>query len=92
MKQNKKEELQSRRQFFKKAAKTALPILGAIALAQLPMIANASNASSGCDSCTGGCYYACQGTCKGACAGGCQGTCSNTCKYGCTSQCHAYSK
>ena len=37
MKKNEKnEELQSRREFFKKAAKGALPILGAIALAGAP--------------------------------------------------------
>jgi hypothetical protein len=31
MKENKNKELQSRRDFFKKAAKSALPIIGAIA-------------------------------------------------------------
>ena len=40
MEKNKQnEELQSRREFFKKAAKSALPILGAVVLASAPGIA-----------------------------------------------------
>ena len=43
MKKNEKnEELQSRREFFKKAAKGALPILAAVALAGTPAIVNAT--------------------------------------------------
>ena len=43
MKKNEKnEELQSRREFFKKAAKGALPILGAIVLANAPAVINAA--------------------------------------------------
>ena len=46
MKKNeKKEELQSRREFFKKAAKGALPILGAILLSGAPQILNAAEKS-----------------------------------------------
>lgn len=37
-----KEELQSRREFFKKVAKGALPILGAIVLADTPAIVRAA--------------------------------------------------
>lgn len=51
MEKNKQnEELQSRREFFKKAAKSALPILGAVVLASAPGIANAaeSAAEMGC--------------------------------------------
>ena len=40
-KNKKKEELQSRRQFFKRAAKGALPILGAALLTQLPFLSQA---------------------------------------------------
>lgn len=85
MKQNKKEELQSRRQFFKKAAKATLPILGAVVLANMPMIAQASNGSStGCEACTGLCTgctgcTSCSGLCEGECLG-CTG-CSLNC-YG----------
>ena len=52
---NKNEEIQSRREFFKKAAKVALPVVGAIALANLP-IANAE-AQYGCL----GCGQSCRG-------------------------------
>lgn len=46
MKKNEKnEELQSRREFFKKAAKGALPILGAILLSGAPQILNAAEKS-----------------------------------------------
>lgn len=46
MKKNEKnEELQSRRDFFKKAAKGALPILGAILLSGAPQILNVAEKS-----------------------------------------------
>lgn len=78
MKKNKKnEELQSRRAFFKKAAKGALPILGAIVLAGAPQLSKAADAM-GCtiDACTA----TCQGTCKGTCR-----TCSHSCSTSCMS-------
>ena len=44
MEKNKKnEELQSRREFFKQAAKGALPVLGAILLANTPSILKAES-------------------------------------------------
>ena len=78
MKKNaKNEELQSRREFFKKAAKGALPILGAIVLAGAPGIMNAvENAPNGCS------RYGC-GTCTGSCSGCCKGGCNTTCLGGC---------
>lgn len=84
MKKNEKnEELQSRREFFKKAAKGALPILGAIVLANAPAAINAAEkAPMGC---TGTCYGACYGGCKG-CSTTCTGTCSNGCR-GCSTTC-----
>lgn len=99
MKQNKKEELQSRREFFKKAAKCALPILGAIALANMPMVARASESEMGCrygcsgscsggcsSSCSGSCRYTCSGTCKNTCEG-CRHTCSGSCSHSCSGTC-----
>lgn len=71
-------ELQSRREFFKKAAKSALPILGAVILASSPIISKATQ--SEVMGCTGTCY----GTCKNACTG-CEYTCEGTCKNACTS-------
>lgn len=76
MKQDKNEELQSRRQFFKKAAKAALPILGVAILSQTPLINSASNVAGGCS------RYGC-GTCTGTCSGNCSGGCSTTCSGGC---------
>ena len=84
MKKNgKNEELQSRREFFKKAAKGALPILGAIVLANAPAIANAAEEAPM------GCHYGCSAVCstsacQGTCAGGCRFTCTHGCgNYGC---------
>lgn len=83
MKQNKKnEELQSRREFFKRAAKGALPILGAIALANAPLLTKAAESPMGC---TGTCYGTCYGSCKG-CSTTCTGTCSRACT-GCSTTC-----
>lgn len=72
-KNNKNEELQSRREFFKKAAKGALPILGAIVLASAPSIVKATQEkASGCTS-----------NCWSTCRGGCRTGCSTGCKLGC---------
>lgn len=96
MRKNKtKEELQSRREFFKKAAKGVLPFLGAILLANAPSIIKAKDADPqfcmfGCAGfCAGGCYSTCLGYCMGTCSGcvgfckeqciGCIGSCSGTC-------------
>lgn len=70
------EELQSRREFFKKAAKAALPVVGAVVLSSLPLL-KAEAAPMGC---TGTCYGMCHGSCKG-----CEYTCSGTCKHACES-------
>ncbi len=58
----KHEELQSRRDFFKKAAKTALPILGAIVLSSTLLLSQAheSKVEMGCDrGCSNSCYGCC---------------------------------
>jgi hypothetical protein len=85
----------NRREFFKKAAKGALPILGAIALANIPVIAKASEtASSYCKyGCTAVCSTsACQGTCAGSCKYVCYDACTleckSTCKGCCGNSCH----
>ena len=88
MKKNKNEELQSRRQFFKRAAKGTLPILAATVLASTPFLSQASEAAMGCNlgcsgQCSGGCKYTCDytcdHTCKERCTGGCKTTCSGAC-------------
>lgn len=71
------EELQSRREFFKKAAKSALPMIAAVALANAPAMLNAAEvAPSGCT------RYGC-GLCTNGCSGGCKGGCNTTCSGGC---------
>lgn len=89
MEKNKQnEELQSRREFFKKMAKGTLPILGAVVLASSPALLEAAEkAPLGCTgTCYGTCKSGCEGcryTCSGTCARGCEGcryTCSGTCK------------
>lgn len=73
--QKKNEELQSRREFFKNAAKAALPILGAVVLANAPVIARAANSDApmGCSqsTCSGGCKNSCT-SCQYTCQGGCK--------------------
>lgn len=84
------EELQSRREFFKKAAKGALPILGAIALASMPGVVKAAEeAPMDCQySCSGGCSGLCYSGCRGTCYGDCNTGCKNNCYTGCTNSCH----
>ncbi|MBR3831034.1 MAG: Cys-Xaa-Xaa-Xaa repeat radical SAM target protein [Muribaculaceae bacterium] len=83
MKSNKNEELKSRRDFFKKAAKSALPILGAVVLASSPIVSKAATAMS-CDNtcqiscardCIGGCHYGCKTSCSDSCSGSCKKSC-----------------
>lgn len=92
MKSKKNEELKSRREFFKKAAKSALPILGAVVLASTPIISKASETAMGCrfgcssacsSSCTSSCYTGCVGSCKGTCSDVCSRLC-NGCHHSCT--------
>ena len=94
MKEKKKnEELQNRREFFKNAAKKALPIIGAIALANTPVLAHAMEEDaepSGCNySCSGGCSGSCSGYCGYGCSGSCKGGCGG-CKGACRSSCSGY--
>lgn len=89
--ENKKEEIQSRREFFKEAAKKGLPIVAAAMLASTPLHnvqAATSCTDDGCrggclTTCTSGCLNTCLGSCKGSCYSTCKGTCSNTCSGGC---------
>ena len=84
MKTNENEELQSRREFFKSAAKAALPVVGAVVLGSLPIKLQAESSSS-CSFCGGGCK-GCSGSCVGSCSDvctSCSGTCNTTCKGMC---------
>lgn len=84
MEENKKNEnLQSRREFFKKAAKRTLPIIGSLLLVSIPNVVKAIS-PNGCNhSCSNSCMAHCKGGCtedgcKGCCSGTCSGTCSNS--------------
>lgn len=87
------EELQSRREFFKKAAKGVLPILGAIALSQSPLLLKAAEKiPMGCDyyctgECISSCLNACGDMCTGTCIVHCNGSCYDTCKGKCADVC-----
>ncbi len=89
------EEIQSRRDFFKKAAKGALPILGVAILASTPILVQAKDVveSNGCnDSCERTCRIGCDQSChnigcKGSCHGACDGTCKGGCEGGCRGDC-----
>ncbi|MBS7394756.1 MAG: Cys-Xaa-Xaa-Xaa repeat radical SAM target protein [Muribaculaceae bacterium] len=82
------EELQSRRQFFKQAAKGALPIIAATVLASAPVIVKAAeprlSTCAGCNNrCMNDCYTTCYRTCKTHCANDCQRSCTVTCTTSC---------
>lgn len=91
-KKQRNEELQSRREFFKKAANGILPILGTIVLSTIPLVSNASiTHPMGCDdncwgACTRNCHGGCEGGCKG-CGGNCSGECDGSCKGYCDTTC-----
>lgn len=85
MKKNEKnEELQSRREFFKKAAKATLPMIAAVALANVPIVGKAETIGS----CPRSCGITCQSQCVDTCAGLCRYSCMGSCKNGC----HKYGK
>lgn len=94
-KHNNPEETQSRREFFKVAAKKTLPIIGAVALLSNPMIAKAveketTNCRNACaDDCAGRCEGSCYSTCKGTCDISCLKGCYDTCYTGCNSSCYS---
>lgn len=88
MSKNKKnEELQSRREFFKKAAKGALPILGFAIMVNVPTISNATQVMDCNSSCSGACAGGCMGTCSSTCTGSCSGSCTGTCSGSCAVTC-----
>lgn len=92
-KKNQNEELQSRREFFKKAAKGALPILGAIVLANAPAILKAKKTPMGCEySCLAMCADNCSGRCQESCTSSCNRSCATYCNGGCTTGCRLTSR
>lgn len=86
MENNKKkeEELQSRREFFKKVGKGVLPILGAAVLSALPV--EETKAQINPYDCNG---YSCVSNCHGSCNRSCHLNCDNSCKRSCEWNCSA---
>lgn len=67
------EELQSRREFFKRAAKGALPIIAGAILASNPAVSEAANNAMSCAGCNNRCMNSCFNTCYNSCSGKCTG-------------------
>ena len=72
------EELQTRREFFKKASKRILPMLGVFVAG--PTVMMSTLTSCGCDGCEAACQDDCEGACSNLCTNTCSGTCSNSCE------------
>ncbi|MFA4046861.1 Cys-Xaa-Xaa-Xaa repeat radical SAM target protein [Prevotella sp. PCHR] len=90
-------ELQSRREFFKNAAKGILPIIGSVILGSAPLIVKASETQMGCgglcqSTCTLTCASNCRGGCETSCRGGCQGRCYGSCYRSCSGGCQNSSR
>ena len=98
----KKNELQSRREFFKEAAKRALPVVALILTPSFFASCEKDFYTKGrsiCEECTGSCGNNCSGSCgsscssdctngcKGACSAACTATCTGSCKGSCSSSC-----
>lgn len=81
---NSNEELQSRREFFKKAAKAALPVVGAVVLSSLPIVK--MYGSEPCKECTNSCRGTCA-ECFAGCTSNCGYNCSRTCSQTCADAC-----
>ena len=80
-------ELQSRREFFKTAAKKSLPLLGIVV--GLNMLAacekdneNEGSSNSGSSGSGSGCNGSCTSKCSSSCTGGCSSGCKNNCVGG----------
>ena len=93
---NKQEEIQTRREFFKKAAKSALPVLAATVLSNIPFLKAEAQygcsygCSYSCDlNCDNSCYRSCSGGCDRHCQNDCSGSCASTCTQECNYACKA---
>ena len=85
MHNNKKnEELQSRREFFKSAAKGALPILAFGILGPSVLTSCEKDDDDDDKSCRGGCADTCISTCDVDCGSSCHDFCANGCSGGCS--------
>lgn len=84
-KEERNEEILSRREFFKKTAQNVLPFLGVMAFGSLltscePFDYGGGSSSGGSSS---GCGKSCSGSCEGDCAGDCDDGCWTACIAAC---------
>lgn len=89
MKENKDEELQSRREFFKKTAQKALPILG-IALFGTSILTSCEKDEPDDGGGSSGCGNSCSGSCDDSCSGNCESDCAWGCSYDCRGHSRSY--
>lgn len=78
-------ELKNRREFFKEAAKKALPLF-AIALLGTSTITSCTKQNGCGNSCSGSCKTDCSGECGSSCNKACS-ICSQSCSNGCKGTC-----
>lgn len=82
MENGENKDLQGRRDFFKEAAKKALPLF-AVALIGSSFLSSCSKVTGCGNSCSGSCDKSCSGDCEGGCSGDCDNSCHDACMYGC---------
>lgn len=85
MRDIKSEEIQSRREFFKRSIKTILPIFGIALFGTKSVLAKTEYNSSKKTNAPMDCYGSCYGTCYGTCLS-CTGTCTSC--YGTCTSCY----
>ena len=94
----KKDNIISRRNFFKRSASMVLPALAIVAMPSLltscEIEEDYSEIPSGCkNGCTGKCSGVCGAACQSACTGQCTTGCKNNCKGTCSgSSCRSLCK
>lgn len=90
-----KNEVQTRREFFKKAAKEVLPIISILSISCFPIQLSAESPVNSCKDdcfyvcggCSRSCYEECEGQCKDGCFRTCTGRCDSTCQGNCKDDC-----
>lgn len=90
MEKNKDEELQSRREFFKKTAKKALPILGIALFGPSLLTSCDKDEPDGGGGGSDGCRNSCSGSCDDSCSGNCESDCAWGCSYDCRGHSRSY--
>lgn len=75
----------SRRNFFRKAAQSAIPVISILALSELGFISCERNDPDESSGCKNSCYHTCDNDCAGSCKRTSSGYCN--CGYNCSTGC-----